>query len=48
MEKKLKIFWSVIILICMLLVIGHLIWSAQTSIFSDKNVIEQTFTKRQE
>ena len=48
MEKKLKIFWSVIILVCMLLVVGHLIWSAQTTLFSDEHVIEQTFTKRQQ
>lgn len=46
MEKKLKILWSVIILVCMALVAGHLIWSARTTLFSDEEVIEQTFTER--
>ena len=47
MEKKLKTLWSVIIIICMILIVGHLIWSANTTVFNDENVIEQTFTKRQ-
>ena len=46
MEKKLKIVWSIIIIICILLVAGHLIWSAKTSLFGSEPVIEQTFTER--
>lgn len=46
MKSKLKTLWSVIIIICMLLVIGHLVWSSKTTVFSDEHVIEQTFTKR--
>lgn len=47
MNDKLKTLWSVIIIICMMLVIGHLTWSAKTTVFSDEHVIEQTFTTRQ-
>ena len=46
MEKKLKKLWSVIILICMALVVAHLVWSAKTTLFSDEQVIEHTFTTR--
>jgi hypothetical protein len=46
MEKKLKTLWSVIIIICMILIVGHLIWSANLTVFNNENVIEQTFTKR--
>lgn len=46
MNNKLKTLWSVIIIICILLVIGHLVWSSKTTVFSDEHVIEQTFTKR--
>lgn len=46
MEKKLKILWSVIIIVCVLLVVGHLTWSAMTTVFSDEHLIEQTFTTR--
>lgn len=46
MDDKLKTLWSVLIIICMVLIIGHLIWSANTTVFSDEHVIEQTFTKR--
>lgn len=46
MKEKLKILWSFIIIICMFLVVRHLIWSAQTTLFTEEDVIEQTFTSR--
>lgn len=46
MEKKLKTLWSLVLIVCMVLLVGHLIWSANTTVFNDKSVIEQTFTER--
>ncbi len=46
MKNKLKTLWTIIILVCMVFIVGHLIWSANTTIFNNDDVIEQTFTKR--
>lgn len=46
MKSKLKTLWSVIIIICMILVIGHLVWSSKITVFSDEHIIDQTFTTR--